>query len=419
VPPALEPIFGDACRYGQSSDVQEYVDELYASWDAYAAQSRAGVELVAKRFGVETHLERLAGLIGEPAEPVREAAPAPPRGTLIVDLTRGETIDSVVSSTVRATVAADGPRIVALPAARAAGLTARVAVETFPRVLDEMPAAERRHYLHDRLANIIRAHAPARVIIVDDGHGAARELLSDLDRDTAELWLVSSGGSTGDLDDDIAIEVASILPAGWVIGPLPRPFAPAAGTPAPARTDLAARTLRRLRRWAGGGNASIRRRLLGWLRTDAQRAGLMLVELEDADHMLPVRAGAGQSGERLPVALVVVVDVYSDPPEGVRAIVERQLMAGTFRTALLVPQEWEPAAAAAGLTVETYIPEQAWTLLYGSGWPAYFRRRVHEACQAVAAATVVFADRLVSGEEATAAVLDVLESARTRPPAAR
>jgi hypothetical protein len=115
----------------------------------------------------------------------------------------------------------------------------------------------------------------------------------------------------------------------------------------------------------------------------------------------------------------VVVDVYSDPPEGVRAIVERQLMAGTFRTALLVPQEWEPAAAAAGLTVETYIPEQAWTLLYGSGWPAYFRRRVHEACQAVAAATVVFADRLVSGEEATAAVLDVLESARTRPPAAR
>jgi hypothetical protein len=191
-----------------------------------------------------------------------------------------------------------------------------------------------------------------------------------------------------------------------------------AGTPAQAGTDLAARTLRRLRRWASGVNASIRRKLLGWLRTDAQQAGLMLVELEDADHMLPVRAGAGQSdGGRLPVALVVVVDVYSDPPEGVRAIVERQLVAGTFRTALLVPQEWEPAAAAAGLTVETYIPEQAWTLLYGSGWPAYFRRRVHEACQAVAAATVVFADRLVSGEEATAAVLDVLEAARTRPPA--
>jgi hypothetical protein len=418
VPPALEPIFGDACRYGQPSDVQQYVDELYASWDAYAAQSRAGVELVAKRFGVETHLERLAGLIGEPAEPVREAAPTPPRGTLVVDLTRGETIDSVVSSTVRATVASDGPRIVALPAARAAGLTARVAVETFPRVLDEMPAADRRRYLHDRLANIIRAHAPARVIIVDDGHGAARELFFDLDRATADLWLVYSGGSTGRLDDDVAIEVASILPAGWAIGPVPRPSAPVAGTPAQAGTDLAARTLRRLRRWASGVNASIRRKLLGWLRTDAQQAGLMLVELEDADHMLLVRAGAGQSdGGRLPVALVVVVDVYSDPPEGVRAIVERQLVAGTFRTALLVPQEWEPAAAAAGLTVETYIPEQAWTLLYGSGWPAYFRRRVHEACQAVAAATVVFADRLVSGEEATAAVLDVLEAARTRPPA--
>ena len=418
VPPALEPIFGDACRYAQPSDVQQCVDELYASWDAYAAQSRAGVELVAKRFGVETHVERLAGLIGEPAEPVREAAPAPPRGTLIVDLTRGEKIDSVVSSTVRATVGAGGPRIVALPAARAAELTARVAVETFPRVLDEMPAADSRRYLHDRLANIIRAHAPARVIIVDDGHGAARELFSDLDRVTADLWLVS-GGSTGRLDDDVAIEVTSILPSGWAIGPLPRPSAPVAGTAAQVGTDLAARTLRRLRRWASGVNASIRRRLLGWLRTDAQRAGLMLVELEDADHMLLVHSGASQSnGGRLPVALVVVVDVYSDPPEGVRAIVERQLVAGTFRTALLVPPEWEPAAAASGLTVETYIPEQEWTLLYGSGWPAYFRRRVHEACQAFAAATVVFADRLVSGEEATAAVLDVLEAARTRPPAA-
>ncbi|HEX6233592.1 MAG TPA: hypothetical protein VFZ63_10765 [Jiangellaceae bacterium] len=420
VPPALEPIFGDACRYGQPSDVQQYVDELYASWDDYAAQSRVGAELVAKRFGVETHLERLAGLIGEPAEPVREATPALPRGTLVVDLTRGETIDSVVSSTVRATVGAGGPRIVALPAARAAELTARVAVETFPRVLDEMPAADRRHYLHDRLAKIIRSHAPARVILVDDGHGAARELFSGLDRVTTNLWLVYSGGSTGRLDDDIAIEIASILPPGWAIGPLPRPSAPEPGTPsAQAGTDLAARTLRRLRQRASRLNAAIRRKLLGWLRTDAQRAGLMLVELQDADHMLLVRAGAGQrDGERLPVALVVVDDAYSDPPEGVRPIVERQLVAGTFRTALLVPPEWEPAAASAGLTVETYIPEQQWTMLYGSGWPAYFRRRVHEACQAVAAATVVFADRLASGDEATAAVLDVLEAARTRPPAA-
>ncbi|HEX6339277.1 MAG TPA: hypothetical protein VFZ85_20145 [Jiangellaceae bacterium] len=420
VPPALEPIFGDACRYGQPSDVQRYVDELYADWDAYAAQSRAGVELVAKRFGVETHLNRLAALIGEPAEPVREAAPAVPRGTLIVDLTRGETIDSVVSSTVRATVGGGGPRIVALPAARAADLTARVAVETFPRVLDDMPAADRRHYLHDRLTNTIRAHSPARVVIVDDGHGAARDLFADLDRMTTDLWLVHSDGSTGQLDDDVAIEIASILPAGWAISPLPLPAVPASGAPsAPTGTGLVSRTLRRVRRWSGGVNAAIRRKLLGWLGTDAQRAGLMLVELEDADHMLLVRAGPGQEDAgRLPVALVVVVDVYSDPPEGVRAIVERQMMAGTFRTALLVPPEWEPAAASAGLTVETYISEQAWTLLYGSGWPAYFRQRVHEACQAVAAATVVFADRLVSGEEATAAVLDALEAARTRPPAA-
>ncbi|HEX5995087.1 MAG TPA: hypothetical protein VFY84_08105 [Jiangellales bacterium] len=419
VPPALEPIFGDACRYCRPSDVRQYVDELYADWDGYAAQSRAGTELVAKRFGAEAHLERLARLIGEPAEPVLEPPPALPRGTLVVDLTRGETIDSVVSSTVRATVDSGGPRIVAVPAARAADLTARVAVETFPRVLEQMPVADRRHYLRDRLTKIVSTHAPARVIVVDDGHGAARELCSDLDRVTTDLWLVHSGTGPSRLDDDIAVEIASILPPGWTIGPLPRSSASVAGSAAAqAGTDLGARTLLRLRQWAGRMNAAIRRRLLGWLRADAERAGLMLVELAGADHALLVRAGAGQSdAERLPVALVVVVDVYSDPPDGVRAIVERQLVAGTFRTALLVPPDWEPSAAAVGITVETYIPEQEWTLLYGSGWPAYFRRRVQEACQSVAAATVVFADRLAAGDEAVAAMLDVLEAARTRPPA--
>jgi hypothetical protein len=414
VPRDLEPIFGDACRYGRPSDVRRHIDELYADWDAFAAQSRAGVELAAKRFAPETHLERLAGLIGQPAALGGETTPAArPHGTLVVDLTRGDTLDSVVSSTVRATVADGGPRIVALPAARAPGLTARVAVETFPRASEEMPALERRHYLQGKLASIIRAHSPARVIVVDDGHGAARELFIELHGLVPHLWLVQPNGSSGELDDEIAAEVASILPPGWAIGPLP-PGGPYASVKlsAPVGTDVVARTWQRLREWATRLNAVFRRRLLRWLRIDAQRAGLMLVELDGADHALPVRAG---DSERLPVALVVVTDRYTEPSDGVRAIVERQLVAGTFRTALLAPPEWEPAAASAGLTVETFIPEQAWTMLYGSGWPAYFRQQVHDACQAVAASTVVFAEQVAS-ENPTPA-LDALEAARLRPPA--
>lgn len=418
LPRALEPIFGDACRYGQPSDVRQHVGELYADWDAYAALSRAGVELAAKRFAPETHLERLASLIGSPAEPPSDMAPAVrPRGTLVVDLTRGDTLDSVVSSTVRATVAARGPRIVALPAARAAGLTARVAVETFPRALEDMATEDRRHYLRTRLASIVRAHAPARVIVVDDGHGDARELFTELDG-VAALWLIQPGGSSAEIDDDVAAEVVSILPRGWSMAALPPGRAAAIALPAtPVETDALARTRRRLLLWARAFNTAMRRRLLSWLRADAQQAGLMLVELDGAGHMLPVRASAGQEqGQRLPVALVVVTDQYSDPSDGVRAIVERQLVAGTFRTALLAPPEWEPAAVSAGLTVETFIPEPAWALLYGSGWSPYFRQRVYEACQAVAASTVVFAENVVP-EHAAAAALDVLEASRIRPPA--
>ena len=413
VPRNLEPIFGDACRYGDPADVRGHVDELYADWDAFAAQSRAGVELAAKRFALETHLERLAGLIGQPTAPAPEAAPVTrPRGTLVVDLTRGDSVDSVVSSTVRATVADGAPRVVALPASRAADLTARVAVETFPRAADEMPAAERRHFLRGKLAGIVRAHSPARTIVVDDGHGAARELFADLHGVVPQLWLVHPDGGSGELDDAIAAEVAAILPPGWAIGPLPpgRPHA-AAQSSGPVGTGAVARTLRRFRRWTSKLNAALRRKLLGWLLSDARHHGLMLVEVDDADHPLPV---GGSADERVPVALVVVTDRYTEPVDGVRVIMERQVVAGTFRTALLAPPEWEPAAASAGLTVETFIPEQAWTMLYGPGWPPYFRQRVHEACQAVAASTVVFADHVTS-EDAPPA-LDALEAARLRPP---
>jgi hypothetical protein len=414
LPPALEPIFGGACRYGQPSDVREYVDELYADWDAYAAQSRKGVELAAKRFGPETHLERLAALIGKPDTPRHEPAPAArPRGTLVVDLTHGGTLQPVVSSTVRATVAAGEPRIVALPAARAADLTARMAVETFPRALDDMPASDRRELLRRRIAIIIAAHQPSCVIVVDDSDGAARELFTQMEGVAATPWLVHEGSGSGALEDEIAAEVAAILPRGWTISPLPSDGETEIAKPqVPAFADTDAGTWPRFLTWASRLVIVIRQRLLAWIRADAQTGEPP--ESRDTGPVLPVQPSAGQQdGDRLPVALLVVTDQYSDPTDGVNAIVERQLVAGTFRTALLAPAEWEPAATSAGLTVETFIPEPAWTMMYGSGWSPYFRRRVLEACQAVAASTVVFAERVTPDN---AIALDVLEAARIRPP---
>ncbi|MFW6092180.1 MAG: glycosyltransferase, partial [Actinomycetota bacterium] len=422
VPRYMEPLFGDTCYYGGPADVRQYVDELYGDWGAYADRSHAATELVQKRFSYDTHVERVANLIGEPTTVPPDAHVPPPTqpGTLVVDLSGGgDKLNQMVSSIIRATVSVEGPRIVALPAERAARAGGRVAVETFPRVLDDMHPADRRRYLRMRVAGLVQEHRPARLIVIDDGHAAVRDALADVSTVETSGWHVRPGGSSDPAEDALAGQLAAILPAGWGISRLAAaggPTPPARTVPAmPASNDLVARAGRRLRRWARGRAYAARRALLRWVQGQAGASGLLLMELDETDAGLPVRASTTHPHpDQLPVSLVVVTDVYAEPESGVRAIAERQQVTGTFRTAILAPPEWEPVASAAGFTVETMLPRPVWTTLYGTGWPGYVRRRVDEVCRAIGPSTVVFADGGLGGSEQADAALDVLEAARVR-----
>ena len=418
VPRYLEPVFGDACLYGHPADVRRYVDRLYQDWDAFAAQSRAGVELVEQRFGANQHIDRVAALIGPPsnAAPTELGVSGPPvreRGTLVVDLTRGRRLDPMVSSIVRATVAERGPRLVALPAARAAELGSRVAVETFPRVLDDLPTADQRSYLRARLDGLVQAHRPARLMIVDDGHTAVRELTAGLeDRDTA-VWHIQPSGTSDPEDDQLVHQIATLLPSGWSVSRLagPQHTGP---VPAPANPDdMWTRSLRTIRGGWHRLSHAARRRLLRWLTADLRTTGLDLVEVGDTQVTLPVR-GSHATPSTVPVALIVVTDAYAEPEPSVQAIAERQLVAGTFRTAILAPPDWEPPASAAGLTIETLISETGWSGMYGAGWGEYVRQRIDEACRALGPTTIVHAGGTAPAADELRLVLDILESARIR-----
>ncbi|MFW6033809.1 MAG: hypothetical protein ACOC9R_01630 [bacterium] len=420
VPRYMEPLFGDVCYYGSPVDVRRYVDELYGDWATYADRSHAGTELVQKRFSYDTHVERVANLIGEPTT-VPPDAPVPPPtqpGTLVVDLSGGgDKLNQMVSSIIRATVSVEGPRIVALPAERAARAGGRVAVETFPRVLDDVHPAERRRYLRTRVAGLVQEHRPARLIVIDDGHAAVRDALADVPTAETTGWHVRPGGSSDPAGDELAGQLAAILPTGWGISRLTvaNSAPPTAAQAMPESNDLLSRVRRRLRQWARGRAYAGRRALLRWVKSHAAASGLALMELDETEVGLPVRAGTSHPHpDQLPVALVVVTDVYAEPERGVRAIAERQQVSGTFRTAILAPPEWEPVAAAGGFTVETMLPRPVWATLYGDGWPHYVRRRVDEVCRAIGPSTVVFADGGLGGSEQADAALDVLEAARVR-----
>jgi hypothetical protein len=418
VPPSLEPVFGDVCLYGEPSDVLGHVDQLYGDWDSYSARSQAGVEAVQHRFGHDTHVARINGLIGAPSTAAPSPAPPPPRerGTLVVDLTRGDGLDDVVSSVVRAAVNDGGPRVVVLPAARAAELDGRVPAETFPRVLTELPTAARRAYLQRRIAGLVRTHRPARVLVVDDGHAAARDVLALTHGADTEIWHIQPIGPSAPVGDVVAEHVAAVLPREWGISRMtPRATPATRGPRAKGDGDLLARLGRALRRRSDKLAARLRRWMLSRLKVAAHATELVLFEIDDADAVLPVSAGRTHpQASTLPVTLIVVTGDYGDAHRAVRAIVERQQVTGTFRAALLAPPDWEPVASAAGLTVETLLPQSTWAALYGAGWEPYLRQRIHESCQSLGPATVVHTEGAFNRSDDSPVLLDIMESARVR-----
>ncbi|NEE04090.1 glycosyltransferase family 4 protein [Phytoactinopolyspora halotolerans] len=243
-PDYLKPLFGEACLYGTPADVRRYVDQLYGDWDAYAERSRAGVELARKRFSYETHIERIAKLIGDPSasadsgsvgrrptagavgadgragqsrrasDGASEAAPIRATGarTLVVDLRRDTGGADLLPSVVQSAGAAAAPCVAVVPAwrtsevpervttedrrrgrsrsSRTADTGAEVLVETLPWVLAETSAAERHRYIRYRLDGLLAAHRPERIIVLDSGGRDARVVPDALGDAAARVLLV-------------------------------------------------------------------------------------------------------------------------------------------------------------------------------------------------------------------------------------
>jgi hypothetical protein len=164
--------------------------------------------------------------------------------------------------------------------------------------------------------------------------------------------------------------------------------------------------------------SALRRSRVRLLERVAPSSGLMLFEVSEAELTLPARAPVTHpSPERLPVALLIVTSDDVAAAETLRAVVERAQMSAAFRPAVLAPPSWVDEAVEFGVTLETLVPESRWAALYGSGWQDYLRRRVDETCRVIHPTTVAYVDRTIepAGQAgASSAVLDVLETARTR-----
>lgn len=438
-PPYLEQLFGDVCLYGTPADVRRYVDELYADWDAFAARSRAGVELAQKRFSYETHVERVENLIGKPlvaADSAPSAARSPRSGrsgmrrkggTLIIDVRWDTAGDGLLSSVVEQVWSAGEPRAAVVPAWRAGEANQRarkrtggraasprdVAVETFPWVLAELSAAARRRYLALRLAGLLETHRPVRVVVLDGGGPDAQTVLEATGGTVVELRRVhrAAGSATN-------VATGWTLPEGWTVSSPSPPGRSPAGRP---RSRLA--TLRRkapswARMAARRSMSGLRRRRVRFLERVAPSSGLMLFEAADAELSLPVHAAVTHPApERLPVALLVVTGEKAEAGLTLRALVERAQVTAAFRPAVLAPPSWVDEAVGLGVTLETLVPEARWTMVYGTGWSEYLRRRVDETCQVIHPTTVVFIEQTIQPAgrgDPSSAVLDVLEVARTR-----
>ncbi|MGI9491982.1 MAG: hypothetical protein ACR2QF_06235, partial [Geminicoccaceae bacterium] len=87
LPPAFEPIFGDAAVYAYLDEIEPTIWRLYADSSAYIARSHAGAGMVQEAFSQAGFVERLRVLIGSPQRHVedegrtnRRHLPNPARG---------------------------------------------------------------------------------------------------------------------------------------------------------------------------------------------------------------------------------------------------------------------------------------------------------------------------------------------------
>lgn len=374
------------------------------------------------------------------------ARPSPP-GTMVVDL-RWDTSDAdVLTRVVEQVVAEPGVCTVVVPAWRADYLgewvasrksgnptstrsskrnrPAEIVVETFPWVLAEMSAAERRRYVALRASGLLETHRPARLVLVDGGQDArvVLDVVGDSDVDVVRIQRESAPAMPpvpGRLPEGSADASSWSLPDGWTAT-----YPPRASVRVSGRESLLVRWRRRaparMRTWARQASSWYRRVRVSVLERVAPRSGLVLFEAYGGPLSLPVRAPVTHpTPGRLPVALLVVVSQDAEPEPTLRALVERAQMTAQFRPAVLAPPSWVEAAVSYGVTLETLVPQEVWSSAHGEGWSAYLRRRVDETSQVIQPSVVGFTEHTVppagsgTAGRVTSAVLDVLEAARTR-----
>ncbi|MDG2428096.1 MAG: glycosyltransferase [Acidimicrobiales bacterium] len=82
LPPHFESLFGSACIYAEPQEVWPVVESLYGNPEKFRSISKQGLQQVRDRFSYETHIERIAALIGSPCRATGRAAPTGqlPRG---------------------------------------------------------------------------------------------------------------------------------------------------------------------------------------------------------------------------------------------------------------------------------------------------------------------------------------------------
>jgi hypothetical protein len=421
VPPYLERLFGDVCRYGRPQDVRGYIDELYADWPAFKERSDRGVDLALERFSYRTHLGRVGALIGPPmGEGAPDVAYVPSTPTtiqrlLVIDAVPDDDPARDAIDGILATLSREPGAVAAVAAERLETVGgSNAVVETFARARRHVSPQARREYEADRVRWLLEEHEPSEVVVL--GRHEPLELPDGVDA----LLVTSSPGGRPAEEDGLAGRVQAAVPAGWRLArAVQAPSAVAAEhdgaaldtlrarAPEPVKqaTWRARREVRRLRRSVAKlvqRAKALLRPAVGWARrtraralaSAARRSGLVVLDTDRPGRGLPT-AGleTHPDPERLPLTLVVIT-AGRRPDDVLRRIARCQQISSAFRLTLLAPPSWEPAASRYGYATETLVTEEAWSALGRSNWDAYLQLRISHARHALAPTTVLLAGEL-------------------------
>lgn len=392
-PPELEPIFGDACFYGTPDQVRPFIDGLYVDQEAFLQRSARGVELVRNRFSYEAHIARTGAIIGPPDGEPQQIHPQQPPAEPTVVLATGALGPQVAhvqdqEGTTAQLVLLRSAADVAHPGQHDNG----VLVETVPAVVAGQSRPAQEVDLRRRLAHLVRAHRAKRLLVLDP----------------------AGIRHTGDIDDDVDIQVRTGT------GTAPGEYVPTAPSPPAAGRRRPPRAV--LRRWWRKTLSLARHRGPKWVRRSGRavldaagrvQRGVAGYAGVNNPTSVPVAAHYPHVSARAPVVLAVITGADVAADRTLDALLARAQTASVFRFAVLGPPSWIEPAAVRGVTLETWVPRSAWPSTYTARWPEYARERVTEVSRWIRPVAVVNIDQTIDPgtNPASGHVLDLIEAA--------